>query len=148
MTANFHFTIQANLSKTRRWRLNWLLVAALAGVDSPGWNPIQTGALAQVAPRLSISPPSNSPADVNAHYSFVLKGQPAQSYLIQASSDLSRWVTIATNRTTSGGSVVFTDPGAGGFSRRFYRAIPQSTERAANLGFRSARTLVNPRTGI
>ncbi len=51
-----------------------------------------------------------------------IHGQVDREYLIQASTDLNVWQTIAT-RVASGGVIQFTDPDAGEHPFRFYRAI-------------------------
>jgi len=51
-----------------------------------------------------------------------VRGQPDREYLIQASTDLTAWDTIATE-VASGGVIQFTDPDSGSYPVRFYRAV-------------------------
>ncbi|HYG34732.1 MAG TPA: hypothetical protein VEC99_08110, partial [Clostridia bacterium] len=51
-----------------------------------------------------------------------LPGEADDSVTVEASSDLSQWVTL-TNRTTMGGATVFLDPTAKDCGQRFYRAV-------------------------
>ena len=51
-----------------------------------------------------------------------------QTYVLQASTDLTHWTAIATNQAASDGTLIFTEPQAGQFAGRFYRAfIPAVT---------------------
>lgn len=53
-----------------------------------------------------------------------VQGQPGREYLIQASTNLTGWTTIATE-VASGGVIQFTDPDTGTNPVRFYRAVAQ-----------------------
>src|SRR6266542_3346158 len=160
MNANTNSIGQWNPPIAIRRRLNGMFVGVLVGICSTGWNPLLTQALSR-PPRLSIRSPSSSYASElgtnstpsphdrgGADAWFLLEGERDKNYLIQASADLSAWDTIATNRTTSDGTVLFTDPDTPRFSRRFYRAIPQDAVTPADLDFRNDRILVKPKSGI
>ena len=54
---------------------------------------------------------------------FQLTAANVQKFVIQASADLTTWVTIGTNTLSVGGSTTVTDSQASGFARRFYRAV-------------------------
>jgi hypothetical protein len=70
------------------------------------------------------APPQLSDPVLNgASFSFQLLGTPQASYVVQASTDLLNWQSVVTNALPVGGAVSITDPSAGGFSRRYYRAI-------------------------
>jgi hypothetical protein len=56
---------------------------------------------------------------LNNQFQFNLDGLPGYHYAIQVSSDLSTWVAVATNTAPAS----FTDPKAGEFPIRFYRAL-------------------------
>jgi hypothetical protein len=56
-----------------------------------------------------------------AGFSFVLTGQAAHTYDIQATQDFMTWAVIGSVTTDAGGSAGFTDTNAASFSRRFYR---------------------------
>ena len=60
-----------------------------------------------------------SPAWLSGQFQFNLDGVPGYNYAVQVSLDLRNWVTIATNTAPA----VFTDPKAGEFPARFYRAL-------------------------
>jgi hypothetical protein len=69
---------------------------------------------------LSIAPPSGQ---AGARFQLHLTGQPGSQFLIQASTDLLRWQDI-TQVTLSASVLDWTEPGATGFSNRYYRALP------------------------
>jgi hypothetical protein len=77
----------------------------------------------------SIVVSTNAPPDLKdgsfsgGGFSFILAGAPQARYIIQASGNLTTWQAIATNTLPAGGTLQFTDPFAGAFSRRYYRAI-------------------------
>src|SRR6185295_20043508 len=54
-------------------------------------------------------------------FSFVLAGTPGRTYVIQASTNLSTWESIATNTLPQSGSMLITDTVI--LSRRYYRAL-------------------------
>jgi hypothetical protein len=56
-------------------------------------------------------------------FSFTLAGTPLGTYVIQASTNLISWQTIATNTLAAGGSATITDNQATGSSWRYYRAM-------------------------
>ncbi|PWU21999.1 MAG: glycoside hydrolase family 9 [Verrucomicrobia bacterium] len=56
-------------------------------------------------------------------FGFQLRGAPQANYTIQASTNLTGWVAIATTTLPPSGVAVITDPQAGSFVRRFYRAV-------------------------
>jgi hypothetical protein len=58
----------------------------------------------------------------NGQFQFQLTGQVGSNYVIQASTDLTTWIPIATNVIPGSGFIPFADPFATNFSRRFYRA--------------------------
>ena len=51
-----------------------------------------------------------------------LLGEPGHNYIIQVSTNLASWQELLTVSNATG-TVQFTDPGAAGSSRRFYRAV-------------------------
>jgi hypothetical protein len=80
--------------------------------------------------RLSISviqPPRLAPPQLtDGQFRFRLTGTLEQSYAMEATTDLSAaaaWVPLSTNLVSPSGTIDFVDPGAGGFARRFYRAV-------------------------
>ena len=60
-------------------------------------------------------------------YRFTLKGPVGSNYVIYASSDLKYWTPLITNNIPAAGLMVFVDPGAGGYAKRFYQAVPPGT---------------------
>jgi len=60
-------------------------------------------------------------------FSFVLNGQAGSNYVIYASSDLVHWTPFATNTIPAQGFIGIVDPSAGGYSHRFYQAVPVGT---------------------
>ena len=68
------------------------------------------------APALAVGPGSN--ADLH----LVLSGRPGFSYIIQQSSDLTSWETIATNNLAATGNGVVTNTLSSLGSARFFRA--------------------------
>jgi hypothetical protein len=55
----------------------------------------------------------------NGQFRFQVSGFAATNYVIQASSNLINWVSLQTNLSPFS----FTDPNAGGYAQRFYRAL-------------------------
>jgi sulfur carrier protein ThiS len=71
-----------------------------------------------------LSPPVLSSAGFTTNgFAFRLLGPPG-TYVMQASTNLADWVPVATNSTLTG-LWDYTDPGATGVGRRFYRALLQ-----------------------
>jgi subtilisin family serine protease len=62
-------------------------------------------------------------ANTNLGFEIRLFGDPLQTYVLQASTDLRNWTAIATNQAASDGTLNFTDSQAGQFAGRFYRAF-------------------------
>ena len=56
-------------------------------------------------------------------FAFLLTGAPLKTYVIQASTDLSTWIPVATNSLPSAGAASITDLQGASFSQRFYRAL-------------------------
>jgi uncharacterized delta-60 repeat protein len=56
---------------------------------------------------------------VNGQFSFSLGGEPGRTVIIQASSDLQNWASVATNLTGS----IYSDPQSPGVGKRFYRLV-------------------------
>jgi Fibronectin type III domain len=52
-------------------------------------------------------------------FSFTINGVPRYRYVVQASTNMVNWVSVATNTAP----FQFVDPNAGQFKQRFYRAI-------------------------
>ena len=75
---------------------------------------------------LSVYPPpllSVLPGSSPSQFHLQLVGGPGQTCLIQTSSDLVKWLPIATNFSAPNGFLDYTDVAAGNFQRRFYRAV-------------------------
>ncbi len=73
---------------------------------------------------------TNAPAELDGPksmggggFTFQLEGVPQATYIVQASTDLVHWQPVATNTLSASGVMAVTDPLAGGFSRRYYRAM-------------------------
>ena len=91
--------------------------------------------LAEIAGRLFASSPTNTAGEIaagtnveanltsvvqiNGQFSFLVTGLPGGRYVVQASSDLTRWTSVETNAAP----FIFQDSAAGSFSQRFYRAL-------------------------
>ena len=60
----------------------------------------------------------------NGQFQFQLVGSANSNYVLQASSDLIHWQSLATNSSPTG-LWNFADPASGGATLRFYRAITQ-----------------------
>jgi len=59
----------------------------------------------------------------NGGFMFTLKAEPAHSYRVDRSEDLTNWVTLTTLNNFDGEESI-ADFGAQAFNRRFYRLIP------------------------
>jgi len=58
----------------------------------------------------------------SGQFHFQLNGLSGRNYRIDASTNLTAWVTLGTN-TAFGGNFVFTDTNSPSFKVRFYRAV-------------------------
>jgi hypothetical protein len=66
---------------------------------------------------------SNSQSSAGGGFSFQLVGTPLATYVIQASTNLTTWVPVATNTLSASGVLQFADPQASTFWLRYYRAV-------------------------
>jgi hypothetical protein len=57
-------------------------------------------------------------------FQLQLSATPNQNYVLQASTNLTQWVSVSTN-TPSSTPFYLTDPDATNFSSRFYRVLQQ-----------------------
>jgi hypothetical protein len=55
-------------------------------------------------------------------FGFNPRGRPGQTVIVQCSTDLVKWTSLATN-TLGSGPLYFCDTGGTNFSRRFYRLL-------------------------
>jgi hypothetical protein len=88
----------------------------------PGFEP----AFVSINPPVPTSLGFNGNAIVNltnGQARFQVTAAGTQKYEVQASTNLTNWVSIATNHVLVVGSTTITDPQAGSFSNRFYRAV-------------------------
>ena len=60
----------------------------------------------------------------NGQFQLGCFGTPGRTYVLQASTNLISWIPLNTNLAATN-LFLLTDPGAGNFSRRFYRALQQ-----------------------
>lgn len=77
--------------------------------------------LLPTAPRLFAVP---SAAQPGGQFVFQLQGQPSVRYVVQSSSNLSSWVSVATN-TLAGSTLNLTNPVSPGSPMKFWRAVWQ-----------------------
>jgi YD repeat-containing protein len=63
----------------------------------------------------------------NGVFRLTLNGTVGSNYVIYASSDLKYWTPLYTNTVPPAGLITFVDPSAGGYPKRFYRAVPLGT---------------------
>lgn len=56
-------------------------------------------------------------------FRFSVNGLWGDNYVVQASTNLTQWVSISTNTIPAGGFIIIVDPSSTNFSRRFYRAV-------------------------
>ncbi len=85
----------------------------------PGFEAAQ----ACIAPPYTPSTISSTVYRTNGQAQFQLTAANSQQFVVQASTDLTNWVAIGTNTIAVSGSATITDPQAGSFSNRFYRAV-------------------------
>ena len=88
----------------------------------PGFDP----ALASLNPPLPATLGFNGNAIVhltNGQAQFQVAAAQTQKFVVQASTDLTNWVSLGTNCVIVGGSITVSDAQAGSFSNRFYRAV-------------------------
>jgi len=67
-------------------------------------------------------PVLTNPKKVASGFSFTLAGTPMGTYIIQVSTNLAAWTSLATNSLPSNGVLTITDSQASSFSKRYYRA--------------------------
>jgi len=79
------------------------------------------------AAQTNINPPpatfSSTVYRTNGQAQFQLNGHSLQQFVIQGSTDLATWTPVSTNSLAVSGSTTVTDPQAGSFTNRFYRAV-------------------------
>src|ERR1051326_1178151 len=80
---------------------------------------IGPSAAAQVSPV-----PGDAPTLDSSQFHHRFYGAPGASYVVEASSDLTRWTAGATNTVPSSGRLDFADSLAGNFPQRLYRIVP------------------------
>ena len=85
----------------------------------PGFEAAQ----ASIRPPYSPATLSSTVYRANGQAQFQVTAANFQQFVIQGSTDLSNWVAFATNSIAVSGSATITDPQAGSFSNRFYRAV-------------------------
>jgi subtilisin family serine protease len=84
-------------------------------------------------------------------FRFRVSGAPASTYVVEASSDLTKWTPVLTNFVSGAGYFDFVDSQIGQFPQRFYRTVylpPTVSAESLLENFREDRILVKPRTGI
>lgn len=57
------------------------------------------------------------------HFHLVVTAEPNLVYVIQASSNLTSWVSLSTNTASTAGVIKYTDPSSPSPNRRFYRTV-------------------------
>ncbi|HEX4646967.1 MAG TPA: S8 family serine peptidase, partial [Verrucomicrobiae bacterium] len=93
--------------------------------------------------------PNWIPALRNGQFRMQLQGQSNQVYEIQVSTNLHDWTALAAKPASGSGLVSFSDPQAGRFQWRFYRAVLRNDLTATGGdGFRMDRILVKPKPGV
>jgi hypothetical protein len=76
-----------------------------------------------VVQAFSNTPPTlTQPQWFPGQFQFQVSGESGRNYRIDATTDFLSWTTLTTN-TAFGGSFMFSDPAAPGFTRRLYRAV-------------------------
>ena len=86
----------------------------------PGFDPAQ----ATIVPPFTPTQLSSTVHLLNGQSAFqIMVGGSIQNFSIEASSDLLNWDPIGTSSVAVGGSAVVTDPQAGTYPNRFYRAV-------------------------
>lgn len=107
-----------------------------------------SGQFSPLAPKLVPTPPGSTPNDGQVR--LRLMGQPAKSYLIETSTNLTDWTSVATNRTNLDGTFDFVVLDRGQAGPRYYRAVLLAADAIplATDFFRPTRILVKPKPGI
>jgi hypothetical protein len=107
------------------WTLN--LYYTLQGFGDTNANPLPmetvlsftTGTTVASNPPPELGDPKRLP---NGRFQFVVSGQINQSYVVQASTNLTQWTSLATNVAFTG-EIEFLDTNAPTIPHRFYRAV-------------------------
>ncbi len=104
------------------------------GITQAGMNPFTLVVTDSGSPNLSATqtfnvtvnlpaPPTIQPASfTNGQFSFNITGASGPDYLVQASTNLINWITIATNNAPTP-PFLWSDPDTNLFTRRFYRIL-------------------------
>jgi len=112
---------------------NWTVGVPDSDLSSRGFQPVSnqnttiSGTNSQVVnfvvqPILNTPPTLSQPGLSSGQFHFQLNGLSGRNYRIDASTNLTAWVTLGTN-TAFGGNFVFTDTNSPSFKNRFYRAV-------------------------
>jgi uncharacterized repeat protein (TIGR01451 family) len=91
-----------------------------SGSIANGWALNLTSVVA--IPSVSI-PATLSGVFVNGVFQLTVTGQPGQSYIVQASGDLSSWSPVLTTNAPSNGTFTFADPASPSVKTRYYRTL-------------------------
>jgi large repetitive protein len=138
--------------RLRRSVLLLLNVSVLLVMSSPASAQVRLQADAMTQ-NSATGPVLSSPAISINPFQVQLRGQANNVYRIQASTDLIHWITVAIHQASGDGIVNFTDPQAGNFNQRFYRALMASSlvspriNAQATAASRQDRVLVKPKGG-
>jgi hypothetical protein len=89
----------------------------------PGFEPLQAGINPPFQPASFCYTPTNFVHLENGQAFMQLSEFQNHTYLLQGSTDFTNWTTLATNRLQYRGTTSVSDPNAGSYSNRFYRAI-------------------------
>jgi len=117
------------------WDVAWDAVGNLYTVDNlvsawrvyspPGTNQATTTALGSVTFTSAAGPATlSSPSYANGQFTFTLQGSPNATYIIQFSTNLINWTSVATTNTSAQGTRQVTIPAPA--TPGFFRAIPGS----------------------
>ncbi|HEY2952936.1 MAG TPA: hypothetical protein VGK40_10150 [Verrucomicrobiae bacterium] len=89
----------------------------------PGFEPLQAGINPPFQPASFCYNPTNFAHLENGQAFLQLSEFQSHTYLLQASTNLTNWTTLTTNLLQFRGTISVTDPDAGSYNKRFYRAI-------------------------
>jgi len=97
-----------------------LINAVVAAASEEDLNPANNAAQTTVKV-LAATTATLQGSMVNGQFQLTVSGQANVAYVIQASTNLTSWVSLSTNTASTSGTISFTDTESSGLTQRFYR---------------------------
>ena len=95
---------------------------ATVGANESDLN-LANNSVQSVVSTLVVTPATLSGAVISNQFELTVIAEPNLRYVIQASADLSTWVSLSTNTASAGGTIKYIDTTSPAPTRRYYRAV-------------------------